>query len=115
MLTIPVSFVLIVTLIVTSINSGANVLGSYSLGGKSEPNAGNQIFWGLFIALNTVLFLSIGGLDALKSTSIVLAFPFAILAIFMVWGLFKEMKASYAQDIVELNAAKKAAEAKDTE
>lgn len=114
-ITIPVSFALIVTLIVTSINSGANVLGSYSLGGKSEPNAGNQIFWGLFIALNTILFLSIGGLDTLKSTSIVLAFPFAILAIFMVWGLLKEMKASYAQDIVELNAAKKAAEAKDPE
>lgn len=110
MITIPVSFMLIVTLIVTSINSGANVLGSYSLGGKGEPNVGNQIFWGAFIAINTILFLSIGGLGTLKSTSIVLAFPFAIIAVIMVFSLLKEMKASYADDIAELENAKKAAE-----
>ncbi len=108
-ITIPVSFMLIVTLIVTSINSGANVLGSYSLGGKGEPNVGNQIFWGAFIAMNTILFLSIGGLGTLKDTSIVLAFPFAIIAVIMVFSLLKEMKASYANDIAVLENAKKAA------
>ncbi|MDO4541775.1 MAG: BCCT family transporter [Bacillota bacterium] len=90
--TVPLSIILIITLIVTSVNSSTYVAGTLSSGGNAEPSLGLRGFWGVFIALNAILFFSIGGLDTLKNTAIVFAFPFIIIIVFMVINLFKELK-----------------------
>lgn len=92
-ITIPVSMALIITLIVTSLNSGTFMAGEYSMGQNGEPTLGIRAFWGIFIVVNTCLFISLGGLDTLKYTAIVLAFPFLLILFVMILNLLKDMKA----------------------
>ena len=91
--TIPVAMALIITIIVTSFNSGTFMAGEYSMGQNGEPTLGLRAFWGVFMVVNTCLFISLGGLDTLKYTAIVLAFPFLLILLVMIFNLFKDMKA----------------------
>ncbi|MBQ6810678.1 MAG: BCCT family transporter [Firmicutes bacterium] len=99
--TVPLAMALIITLIVTSINSGTFMAGEYSMGQNGEPTLGIRAFWGIFIGLNTCLFISLGGLPTLKYTAVVLAFPFLILLIIMIVNLFMDMKKYYEEDFEE--------------
>lgn len=90
--TIPLSMLLIALLIITSLNSGTFMAGEYSMGQNGEPTLGIRAFWGVFIVINTCLFISLGGLDTLKYTAIVLAFPFLLILILMVVNLLRDMK-----------------------
>lgn len=93
--TIPLSMLLIVTLIVTSVNSATFVASNFSIGGKGNPGWAIRAFWGVFIVANAIAFMYIGGLDSLKHVAIVLAFPFIIIVGLMVINLFKDMKKVY--------------------
>lgn len=97
--TVPVSMALIITLIVTSLNSGTFMAGEYSMGQNGEPTLGIRAFWGVFVVVNTCLFISLGGLDTLKYTAIVLAFPFLLILLVMILNLFKDMKSYYKEEI----------------
>lgn len=101
-ITIPVSMVLIITIIVTSFNSGTFMAGEYSMGKNGEPTLGIRAFWGVFVVVNTCLFISLGGLDALKYTALVLAFPFLLILLVMVANLWKDMT-RYAREEKESN------------
>lgn len=92
--TIPLALLLIVTLIVTSVNSATYVAGQFSEGGSTAPSLGMRAFWGIFIAMNTLLFIYIGGLPALRGAAIVLAFPFALIMVLMVGNLVKDLRES---------------------
>ena len=98
--TIPVAMVLIITIIVTSFNSGTYMAGEYSMGQNGEPTLGLRAFWGIFIVINACLFISLGGLSTLKYTAIVLAFPFLLILLVMVVNLIKDMR-SYTNEITE--------------
>jgi glycine betaine transporter len=93
--TIPLSMLLIVTLIVTSVNSATYVAGQFSAGGDYVPSLGIRAFWGVFIVINALMFIYIGGLPVLKNIAIVLAFPFIIIAVLMVINLVKDLRKSY--------------------
>jgi glycine betaine transporter len=93
--TIPLSMLLIVTLIVTSVNSATYVAGQFSAGGDYVPSLGIRAFWGVFIVINALMFIHIGGLPTLKNAAIVLAFPFSIIAMLMVVNLVKDLRKSY--------------------
>ena len=93
--TVPLAIVLIITLIVTSVNSSTYVAGTLSAGGDFVPSLGLRAFWGIFIALNSILFFSIGGLDTLKNTAIVFAFPFIIITVLMVVNLWKDLNKTW--------------------
>jgi len=112
--TIPLAMFLIVLMIITSLDSAAYVAGQYSTGGKYIPPKSIRAFWGVFIALNTVLFVFIGGLSTLRNAAIVLAFPTMIIVILMILNLFKELRANYNDyvDIVKEEELKEKAEAK---
>lgn len=94
-LTIPIAMLLIVTLIVTSVNSATYVASTFSSGGEGVPTLGIRAFWGVFIVANSIAFMAIGGLATLKNAAIVLAFPFIIILILMVINLFKDLKVTY--------------------
>jgi glycine betaine transporter len=93
--TIPLSMLLIVTLIVTSVNSATYVAGQFSAGGDYVPSLGIRAFWGVFIVINALVFIYIGGLATLRNTAIVLAFPFIIIAVLMVVNLVKDLRKSH--------------------
>ncbi len=100
-ISIIVAFVLIITLIVTSVNSATYFAGTLSSGGEYVPSLGLRGFWGSFIVLNAILFIWMGGLDILKNTAIVLAFPFIIITVFMIINLFKDLRKAYKNDFEE--------------
>ncbi|MDR2945294.1 MAG: BCCT family transporter [Candidatus Adiutrix sp.] len=84
-LTIIITLCLSMTLIVTSVNSGTYVLAQRSRpGGAPDPPIGNRAFWGVFISLNALLFLWVGGMQALRNSSMVAALPFLFILILMI-------------------------------
>jgi glycine betaine transporter len=94
-ITIPIAMFLVVFLITTSVNSASYVAGQYSSGGDYIPPLGMRAFWGIFIVLNAILFIFIGGLPALRNATIAIAFPVMIIVILMVLNLLKELKSSH--------------------
>jgi glycine betaine transporter len=98
---IPVAMLLILTLIITSVNSATYVIGTFSVAGNGKPTLWNRAFWGAFIVLFAVLFIWIGGLDILRNTAVVLAFPFLIIMIVMVFSLIKDLKTVGSEDVYE--------------
>ncbi|MBQ4091886.1 MAG: BCCT family transporter, partial [Firmicutes bacterium] len=92
--TIPLAMVLIVTLIVTSVNSATYVASTFSSGGVGKPSLGIRAFWGVFAVVNAIAFMAIGGLELLKHAAIILAFPFIIIVFLMVMNLLKDLKAT---------------------
>lgn len=99
--TIPIAMVLIITIIVTSFNSGTFMAGEYSMGQNGEPTLGLRAFWGVFMVVNTCLFISLGGLDTLKYTAIVLAFPFLLILLVMIVNLMKDMRDFAKEELAE--------------
>ncbi len=89
---IPCAMLLVITLIVTTVNSATYVAGQVSSGGDYVPSFAMRMFWGIFIVANGILFIYLGGLDILKNAAILLAFPFTILVAIMVVALFKALK-----------------------
>jgi glycine betaine transporter len=92
--TIPVVIALIITLIVTSVNSATYEAGAMSMGGNAVPSLALRAFWGAFIVLFAVLFFSINGLDTLKNTAVVFAFPFIIITLLMIVNLILDLRKS---------------------
>lgn len=83
-LTTVVTLCLSLTLIVTSVNSCTYTLAIMSSGVKqAEPSLGNRAFWGVFISLNALLFLWVGGMQALRNSSMIAALPFLFILILM--------------------------------
>ncbi|MDR2302020.1 MAG: BCCT family transporter [Deltaproteobacteria bacterium] len=96
-LSIVVALFMSLTLIITSVNSGTYVMGVMSSGAKmAEPSLGIRGFWGAYISINALLFLWVGGMQALRNSSMVAAFPFLIILILMmintIYALSKETK-----------------------
>ena len=65
---------------------------------ESTPSLGIRAFWGIFIVLNSCLFIFLGGLDTLKYTAIVLAFPIMIIIVLMMVSLLKDMRETYQKE-----------------
>lgn len=97
-ISIPVMMVLLIILIATAVSSATYVTGGFCMGNKGTPSLGIRAFWGIFIVLNSCLFIFLGGLDTLKYTAIVLAFPFMIIIVLMMVSLFKDMRETYQKE-----------------
>lgn len=83
---------LIVTWFVTSADSGTLVICTIiSLGNKNPPKR-LRVIWGLGLGLVSAVLLISGGLDALKTASIVAALPFSVVLLFMCWALVKGLR-----------------------
>ena len=96
---IPVMMVLLIILIATAVSSATYVTGGFCMGNKGTPSLGIRAFWGIFIVLNSCLFIFLGGLDTLKYTAIVLAFPFMIIIVLMMVNLLKDMRVTYQKEM----------------
>lgn len=84
--------VLIVLFVITSANSATFVLGMFTSHGTLAPRRLMRVTWGVMQVLVASVLLISGGLTALQTFSIVAAFPFMVLMIFMASALLKALR-----------------------
>ncbi|ELA09560.1 choline transport protein BetT [Moraxella macacae 0408225] len=80
---------------VTSADSGALVLSSFSYKSKdshSMPPVWNRIFWAVVIGALTIAMLMTDGVTALQKATIIMGLPFSFVMFFVMAGLFKSLR-----------------------
>ncbi|WP_053615399.1 BCCT family transporter [Nocardiopsis sp. NRRL B-16309] len=88
-----VSLLLIVVVtifFVTSSDSGSLVVDTLTNGGDTHPVRWQRAFWAVAEGAVTLILLVLGGenaLEALQAASVVTGLPFALILLFMLWGL----------------------------
>lgn len=97
------ALILIFSFFITSADSATFVLGMLSSNGNLNPSAKVKIAWGLITAGSATVFLLAGGLDAVRSISIVVASPFTIIALFICWALLKSLKKEFKTELKQTN------------
>ncbi len=86
------AILLISTFFITSADSATFVLGMQTTGGSLYPPNSVKFFWGIIQSGAAAVLLWQGGLGALQTASIIVAFPFAIIMILIVISLIKSFK-----------------------
>ncbi|TVP56768.1 MAG: BCCT family transporter [Halomonadaceae bacterium] len=89
--------VLIIMFVITSANSATFVLGMFTSRGVLAPSRWIRVCWGVLQVLVAAVLLLSGGLAALQTISIVAAFPFMVLMIFMATSLLKALRTEMRQ------------------
>ncbi|TCP22670.1 glycine betaine transporter [Scopulibacillus darangshiensis] len=97
---------LIFTFFITSADSAVFVLGILSMKGDLNPSKKIKMIWGIIVAGAAVVFLVAGGLEAVKTISIVIASPFTIIMLFICYSLFKAIRSDYLQQPLRINVRK---------
>ncbi|MEG1337924.1 MAG: BCCT family transporter [Cetobacterium sp.] len=87
-----VAILLLASFFITSADSATYVLGMMTSDGDLNPPAYKKFIWGIFQSLLAIALISAGGLDMLKTASIIIAFPLLILLPVMVFSLFYSLK-----------------------
>jgi glycine betaine transporter len=88
----PAVLLLIVLFVITSANSATFVLGMFTSEGRLNPGRPTRLTWGVVTVLVTGVLLASGGLGALQTISIIAAFPFMVLMIFMAASLLRAFR-----------------------
>ncbi|KZE63365.1 glycine/betaine ABC transporter permease [Fictibacillus phosphorivorans] len=86
-----IAIFLISTFFITSADSATFVLGMQTSHGRLNPSSITKFIWGIVIAAAAAILLYSGGLEALQTASIIAAFPFAFVLIFMMFALQKAL------------------------
>ncbi|CDO05004.1 Glycine betaine transporter OpuD [Oceanobacillus picturae] len=93
-----VAILLITTFFITSADSATFVLGMQTTNGSLNPPNRIKMVWGIIQAATAAILLYSGGLGALQTASIVSAFPFAFILLFMMVSLLKALNEDYYQE-----------------
>ena len=97
---------LIITFFVTSADSGALVLDSLSSDNKSASPVWQRIFWAVLLGTVAAVLLLAGGLKALQTASIVSAFPFAIIMLIAMVGIWRALLIESKREVSLKNAVR---------
>jgi glycine betaine transporter len=89
--------VLLLIFFITSADSAIFVLSMFSSEGNLNPPNSKKILWGLALAGLALVLLITGGLGALQTSSIVAAFPFAIVMLLSCVCIIKALVAEQKQ------------------
>lgn len=87
-----IAILLICTFFITSADSATFVLGMQTTGGSLYPPNPVKFVWGIIQSGAAAVLLWQGGLNALQTASIIVAFPFAIIMLLVVVSLIKSFK-----------------------
>ncbi|TDM07047.1 glycine betaine uptake BCCT transporter [Macrococcus lamae] len=85
-----IALALIATFFITSADSATFVLGMQSTHGSLNPSNSIKVIWGLAQSLIALVLIYAGGLNALQSAAIIVAFPFSFVLIMMMISLYKD-------------------------
>ena len=96
-----IATLLIVTFFVTSADSGALVIDMITSGAAESPPVWQRIFWAVCAGGIAAVLLVAGGLQALQTAAIASALPFAIVMVFICYGLLRalQMEGKEAMDL----------------
>lgn len=86
-----VATLLVITFFVTSSDSGSLVVDMLTSGGEGDSPVWQRIFWAIVEGIVAAALLVAGGLASLQAATIASALPFAIIMIFMCWGLYRSL------------------------
>ncbi|MBM7598736.1 glycine betaine transporter [Virgibacillus halotolerans] len=87
-----IAILLVSIFFITSADSATFVLGMQTTGGSLYPPNVVKLIWGILQSGAAAVLLWQGGLQALQTASIIVAFPFAIILILIVISLMKAFK-----------------------
>ncbi|WP_349410347.1 glycine betaine uptake BCCT transporter [Pseudalkalibacillus sp. SCS-8] len=90
-----IAILLISTFFITSADSATFVLGMQTTGGSLNPSNYIKFIWGGVVAASAAILLYSGGLTALQTASIIAAFPFTFILIFIIFAIMKALKEDY--------------------
>ena len=83
---------MVVTFFVTSSDSGSLVIDMITSGGHENPPVWQRVFWALTEGFVAAALLVAGGLGALQTAAIATALPFAVVMLFICYGLWKGLR-----------------------
>ncbi len=88
---------LIITFFVTSSDSGSLVIDTITSGGHLNPPVWQRIFWAVLEGVVAAVLMVGGGLGALQTATIVIAFPFVFVILLACLGLLKGLNMEAAK------------------
>ncbi|GAA1934113.1 BCCT family transporter [Streptomyces sodiiphilus] len=91
-LTSVVAMILVMAYFVTSADSASLVMGSLTSRGALHPRRWLVVLWGVLMAAVAAVLLVAGGLDALRTATILVALPFVVVMLLMCWALVRELR-----------------------
>lgn len=87
-----IATLLIITFFVTSADSGALVIDMITSGGAENPPVWQRVFWAVCAGGVAAVLLVAGGLEALQTAAIASALPFAVVMVFICYGLLRALQ-----------------------
>ncbi|MFC7303257.1 BCCT family transporter [Streptomyces monticola] len=87
-----VAMLLVMTYFVTSADSASLVMGSLTSRGALHPKTWLVVAWGVLMGAVAAVLLVAGGLDSLKTATILVALPFVLVMLTLCWSLYKELR-----------------------
>lgn len=100
-----VATLLVMTFFVTSADSGALVIDTITSGASEASHVAQRIFWAMSAGVVAAVLLVAGGLQALQTAAIASALPFAIVMVFICYGLLRALQREGAPSSGELGLA----------
>lgn len=90
------SIALVGMFLVTSADSATFVLGMFTSKGVLNPTRAVRVLWGSLQMVLVVVLLLAGGLESLRTVSIIAAFPFMLLMILLAVSLYRDLSQEIA-------------------
>ena len=81
-----------IVFLVTSADSASFFVAMQMSKGQYEPKTALKLTWGIFLGALALVLLISGGMNGLKTASLVAGSPFAIAVLFMMVSLVKSLK-----------------------
>lgn len=83
---------LVMTFFITSADSGALVIDIITSGGSESRGVWQRVFWAVGAGVVAAVLLVAGGLQGLQTAAIASALPFAVVMVFMCYGLLRALQ-----------------------
>ncbi|QGT78600.1 BCCT family transporter [Guyparkeria halophila] len=88
---------LVCVFVITSADSATFVLGMFTSKGVLNPTRFVRVLWGLLQLSMAIVLLLSGGLEGLRTVSIIAAFPFMLLMVLMAFALHRDLTQEFWQ------------------
>ncbi|THC41864.1 hypothetical protein C2862_17160 [Massilia sp. Mn16-1_5] len=96
---------LVITFFVTSADSGALVIDMITSGAAPNPPVWQRIFWAVCAGIVAAVLLLAGGLKALQTAALASALPFAVVMLFICYGLMRALQTETSASSLDLSGA----------
>ena len=100
-----IATLLVITFFVTSADSGALVIDMITSGAVPNPPVWQRIFWAICAGVVAAVLLLAGGLKALQTAALASALPFAVVMLFICYGLLRALQTESKGQAMDLSLA----------